>query len=72
MMEPAAMYADAIEPETSTWFSGRLAADEDRCHYEYFGNKFCDAGQIQVYVDCDGLNCPNDLPAKCEHPCPNV
>ncbi len=61
-----------LVPETSVWMLGWLDIDIHRCYYELYGTESCDVGQILVYVDCEGLNCPNDYPAKCEHSCPDV
>ena len=44
--------------------SDRLNPGMGQCFYQYFGGENCLSGQIQVYVDCDGLNYPNDYPAN--------
>ena len=55
-----------------SWITGRLNTATNICYYEYEGVQTCNSGQIQVYVGCEALSCPNDYPAKCEHQCPNV
>ena len=67
-----ALYVCRCLADGSAWMTGKLNVEVNRCYYEHGGTRTCDSGQVLVYVDCEGLNCPNDYPAKCEHPCPNV
>ncbi len=58
------------------WTGGQLVPGKflpwrGNCVVEWQGTVDCTAGQVLVYEECEGLNCPNDLPAKCEHNCPN-
>ena len=55
--------------EINNWVAGKLVYE---CIVEWYGKYTCINGQVQVYVGCEGLNCPNDIPAKCEHNCPNA
>ena len=58
------------------WTGGQLVPGKfmpwrGNCVVEWQGTVDCTAGQVLVYQECEGLNCPNDHPAKCEHNCPN-
>ncbi len=53
------------------WTSGKLIQDDPQCMVNWSGASSCTSGEILMYEDCQALDCPNDLPSKCEHDCPN-